>query len=229
VPSGIRAIEERCLAAWEEIFDAIAAVGDPVTGQDHYFWARRWQTTCLGWIAAVARGLTALQPELDSYLAFLRTSGDQTDRLATMRRLEGVLENLLTPRDVTGRDAVHVELAASLWLTGRWAETELRPRLQHDDGRGDSNALYVKMSEFHPFVVTAETFAWLSRQHELGLSELSFNPDVLETLRRTQAQAAAASDYSVENDNVTLVIIDEHGVEHRVERTRGYLLETEGQ
>ena len=62
--------------AWEEIFDAIAATGDPVSGQDLYFWARRWQTTCLAWIAAVTRGLTALQPELDNYLTFLKTSGE---------------------------------------------------------------------------------------------------------------------------------------------------------
>lgn len=225
---GVRAIEERCLQAWEAIFDAIAATGDPVIGQDLYFWTRRWQTTCLGWTAAVARCLTALQPELDSYITFLGTSGERTERLATMRRLEGVLEKLLAPRDVEGGGAVHVELATSLWLTGRWAESELRPHLEHD-GAHDSNALHVKMSRFHPFVVTAETFAWLSRQHELSLSDLSFNPEVLETLRRAQAQAAAASDYSVENDNVTLVIVDEHGVEHRVERTRGYLLEAERQ
>ena len=67
---GMRAIEEHCLRAWEEIFDAIAAKGDPVIGQDLYFWARRWQTTCLAWIAGVTRGLTALQPELDNYLEF---------------------------------------------------------------------------------------------------------------------------------------------------------------
>ena len=80
---GIRGIEEHCIRAWEEIFDAIAATGDPVTGQDLYFWARRWQTTCLAWIAAVTRGLTALQPELENYLMFLRTSGE---RLSDWRR-----------------------------------------------------------------------------------------------------------------------------------------------
>ena len=83
------------------------------------------------------------------------------------------------------------------------------------------------MSEFHPFVVTAETFTWLSRQHELNLSDLSFNPDVLESLRRTQAQAAAASEYSVQDDDVAIVIVDEQGIEHRFERTRGFLLEAE--
>ena len=222
---GMRAIEERCLGAWEEIFDAIAVTGDPVTGQDLYFWARRWQTTCLAWIAAVTRGLTALKPELDEYLGFLKASGERAERLATMKNLEKVLEKLLAPRELNDR-GVHVELAASLRLTGRWAELELRPHLQHD-GAKDSNALFVKMSEFHPFVVTAETFTWLSRQHELNLSDLSFNPDVLQSLRRTQAQAAAASEYSVQNDNVAIVIVDEHGVEHRVERTQGHLLETE--
>ena len=143
-----------------------------------------------------------------------------------MKKLEEVLENLLAPRELNGDRDVHVELAMSLWLTGRWAESELSPRLQHDGAR-DSNALFVKMSEFHPFVVTAETFTWLSRRHELNLSDLSFNPDVLESLRRTQAQAAASSDYSVQDDNVAIVIVDEQGVEHRVERTRGYLLEAE--
>ena len=223
---GMRVIEEHCLQGWEEIFDAIAATGDPVTGQDLYFWSRRWQTTCLAWIAAVTRGLTALQPELENYLSFFKTSGERAERLTTMRRLEGVLEKLLAPRELKGFGDVHVELARSLWLTGRWAESELRPRLQLD-GTRDSNALFVKMSRFHPFVVTADTFTWLSRQHELSLSDLSFNRDVLETLRRTQAQAAAASDYSVQDDSVAIVIVDERGVEHRVERTRGFLLEAE--
>ena len=223
---GMGAIEKHCLQSWEEIFEAIAATGDPVTGQDLYFWARRWQTTCLAWTAAVARGLTALQPELDNYLTFLKTSGEQHERLATMRRLEGVLEKLLAPRDQNRAGDVHVELASSLWLTGRWAESEVRPRLHHDSAR-ESNTLFVKMSRFHPFVVTAETFTWLSRQHELSLSDLSFNPDVLETLRRTQAQAAAASNYSVQDDDVAIVIVDERGVEHRVERTRGFLLDAE--
>ena len=223
---GMRAIEEQCLRAWEDIFDAIAATGDPLTGQDLYFWARRWQTTCLAWIAAVVRGLTALQPELDNYLAFLETSGERAERLATVAKLEGALEKLLAPRNPSGVGDVYVELATSLWLTGRWAESELRPRLQHDGAR-DSNALFVTMSKFHPFVVTAETFTWLSRKHELSLSDLSFNPDVLETLRRTQAQAAAASDYSVQDDDVAIVIVDEQDVEHRVERKQGFLLEVE--
>ena len=224
--SGMRAIEEHCLRAWEEIFDAIAATGDPVTGQDLYFWARRWQTTNLAWIAAVARGLTALQPELDNYLMFLKTSGERAEQLATMKKLEDVLEKVLTPRELNGDGDVHVELATSLWLTGRWAELKLKPRLQ-DDGARDSNALLVKMSDYHPFVVTAETFTWLSRRHELNLSDLSFNPDVLESLRRTQAQAAAASEYSVQDDDIAIVIVDEQGVEHRFERTRGFLLEAE--
>ena len=223
---GMRAIEEHCLRAWEEIFDAIAAKGDPVTGQDLYFWARRWQTTCLAWIAAVTRGLTALQPELDNYLAFLKTSGELAGRLATMKKLAEVLEKLLAPRELNRNSDVHVELATSLWLTGRWAELELTPHLQHDGAR-DSNALLVKMSKFHPFVVTAETFTWLSRQHQLNLSDLSFNPDVLESLRRTQAQAAAASEYSVQDDDVAIIIVDGQGVEHRFERTQGFLLDAE--
>ena len=223
---GLRAVERGCLRAWEDIFNVIVAAVDPVTGQDLYFWARRWQTTCLAWIAAVARDLTALQPELDGYLAFLETPREGTEQLATMRSLEGVLEKLLAPRDHHGAGDVHVELATSLWLTGRWAESELRPRLQHT-GAGDSNALFVRLSDYRPFVITAEMFTWLSRQHELSLSDLSFNPDILETLRRTQAQAAAASDYSVQNDDVAIVIVDESGVEHRIERTRGFILKAE--
>ena len=223
---GLRAIEEQCLLAWEAIFNVIAATGDPVTSQDLYFWARRWQTTCLAWIAAVTRGLTALQPELDGYLTFLKTSGELAEQLPMMKKLEGVLEKLLAPRALHGLAAVHVELATSLWLTGQWAESKLRPRLQHE-GTRDSNALIVEMSDHHSFVITAETFAWLSRQHELSLSDLSLNPDLLETLRRTQAQAAAASDYSVQDDDVALLIVDERGVQHRIERTRGFVFETE--
>ncbi len=223
---GMRAIEKHCLRAWEEIFDTVAAAGDPVTGQDLYFWARRWQTTCLGWIAAVTGGMTALQPELENYVAFLKTSGERAERLATVKKLEEVLEKLLAPRKLSADRDVHVELATSLWLTGRWAGLELRPHLQLEGAR-DSNALLVKMGEFHPFVVTAETFTWLSRQHELNLSDLSFNPDVLESLRRTQAQAAAASEYSVQDDDVAIVVVDEMDGQHRFERTRGFLLEVE--
>lgn len=225
-PPGIRGIEQQCLGAWEQIYDAISAAGDPVGGQELHFWARRWQTTCLAWIAAVTRGLTALQPELNGYLAFLETSGDRAGRLATTRKLETVLEKLLAPRELGDDRDVHVKLAASLWLTGRWAEMEFRPRLRHE-GAMESNALFVRMSKFHPFVVTAETFAWLSRRNELNLSDLSFNPDVLETLRRTRAQAAAASGYSVEDDDVTIVIADEEGTAHRIERMEGHIFEGE--
>ena len=223
---GMRTIDKYCLQSWEELFDAIAAAGDPVTGQDLYFWVRRWQTNCLAWFAAVARGFTALQPELDSYLEFLNQSGEQAGQLATMRRLEGVLEKLLAPREIDGVRDVHVELSTSLWLTGHWAEQQLRPRLQHD-GSKDSNALRVKMSNFHPFVVSAETFTWLSRQHELSLSDLSFNPEVLESLRRTQAQAAAASEYSVQDDDVAIVVVDERGTKYQIDRMRGFLLDPE--
>ena len=142
-----------------------------------------------------------------------------------MKKLERVLEKLLAPRSLHSQAPVHVELATSLWLTGQWAESKLRPRLHHEGAR-DSNALLVTMSD-HSFVVTAETFAWLSRQHELSLSDLSLNPDVLETLRRTQAQAAAASDYSVQDDDVALLVVNERGVQYRVERTRGVVFETE--
>ena len=223
---GIRAIEEHCLRAWEDIFDAIAAMGDPVSGQDLYFWVRRWQTTCLAWVAAVTRGLTALQPELDSYLPFLETSGESIGQLTTMKKLEAVLEKLLAPQELGGGSGVHVALAPSLWLTGRWAESELRPHLQHEGAR-HSTALLVKMSESHPFVVSAETFIWLHRKHKLNLSDLSFNPEVLESLRRTQAQAAAASQYSTQDDDVAIVIVDEEGTRHAFERTRGFLLEAE--
>ena len=91
----------------------------------------------------------------------------------------------------------------------------------------DSNALLVRMSKFHPFVVTAETFTWLSRRNDLNLSDLSFNPDVLETLRRTRAQAAAASGYSVEDDDVAIVIVDEDDTRHRIERMEGVVFEGE--
>ena len=221
---GIRAIEEQCLRAWEDIFDAIAAKGDPVTGQDLYFWVRRWQTTCLAWVAAVARGLTALQAELDSYLPFLETPGESVGQLATMKKLEVVLERLLAPREATGGNDVHVQLAPTLWLTGRWTGSELRPQLQRAK---HGTALLVTMSEFHPFVVSAETFTWLHRKHDLNLSDLSFNPEVLESLRRTQAQAAAASDYSKQDDDVAIVIVDEEGTGHEFERVRGFLLEVE--
>ena len=57
-----------------------------------------------------------------------------------------------------------------------------------------------------------------------ALSDLSFNPDVLETLKRTQAQAAAASDYSLQDDDVVIVVTDERGSEQRLERIQGELL-----
>ncbi len=225
---GIRKIEKRCFRAWEEIFDAIEVAGNPVTGQDLYFWVRRWQTTCLAWIAAVTDGLTALQPELDNYLRILRTSEDGFEKLklTTIRWLENVLQKLLSPGNLSGTSEIHVDLSTSLRLTGRWAELAFRPHFEPKGAR-DSNALLVKMSGSHEFVVTADTFSWLSRLHELNLSEISFNPDVLESFRRTQAQAAAASDYSVQNDDITIVIVDEEGVEHRIERIRGFLLERE--
>ena len=223
---GVRNIEIHCFRLWENIFDAIAAEGNPVGGQSHYFWARRWQTTCLTWIAAVSDGLTALQPELEEYLEFLDTSGSQQERIRRIMKIEGVLEQLLAPRGQEGNEGARIRLAASLWLTGRWTESELTPRLQYDGAEG-SNTLFVEMSTSHTVSITAESFAWLSRQLRLNLSELSFNPDILEMLRRTQAQAAAASDYSVQEENVAIVIMDECDVQHRFDRTRGTLIKQE--
>lgn len=221
----IGAVERLCMQHWESMFESIEAEGDPVSGLGLYFWVRRWQSTVLGWIAAVARGITAQQEELDQYLSFLSEAGERSERLATMRRLENVLEELLAPRSGIG-GGVQLELSPSMRLTGPWAERELRPRLQHDDERSN-NAVYVKMSRHHPYVISAESFSWLSLQQKFGLSDLSFNPEILESLRRAQAQAAAASGYSVQDDDVEVIIVEEDGKQHRLERTRGFLLEPE--
>ncbi len=225
-PSGIGAIEARCLQAWEVVFDAIAETGDPVSGQAQYFWLRRWQASCLAWMASVESGLTALQPELESYLAFLSTSGERTELLSKMRDLEEVLASLLAPETLTVGDGVHVELAKSLWLSGSWTGREIKPRLQHHGHRA-SNTLLVKLGQTHEFIVTAETFIWLSRRLALNLSSVSFNPEILEALRRTQAQAAATSEYSRQDEDVTIVIIDEERTEHRISRMQGYILPPE--
>ena len=187
-----------------------------------YFWLRRWQVTCLAWMAGTSHGLNALQPELDEYLEFFSASGQQRSRLAKIRDLERVLENILAPRETRGERGVHVELGPSIWLTGRWAEIELSPRLERG-AASDTNVLRVKMSQRHTFVASAETFSWLSRRHELRLSDLSFNPEILETLKRTQAQAAAASNYSRQDDHVEIVVTDREGRERRIERIRGQL------
>ena len=222
----IRELEKRCIQIWEDIFDLIASQIDPVVGQNLYFWIRRWQTSHLAWIAAITNGLSAYQSELDGFLAFLETSGDQTERLATIVRLNEVLESLLAPDRATDNYGVNVELAGSLWLTGRWAGSELRPQL-NQESNVDNNALFVNMSGSHRFLVGAETYIWLSRQQNFNLSSLSFNPDILDSLRRTQAQAAAASQYSIQNRDVALIVTDEQETRYRIERVEGHLLPTE--
>lgn len=222
---GIGEIERLCMRHWEAMFEGIETEGDPVAGLGLYFWVRRWQSTILAWIAAVARGTTALQGELDQYLSFLSEEGERSQRLATMRRLESVLEELLAPRG-GAVGGMQLELSPSMRLGGAWAERELRPRLQHNEERS-SNAVYVKMSRHHPYVVSAESFSWLSLQQKLGLSDLSFNPEILESLRRAQAQAAAASGYSVQDDDVQIIVVEDDGTQHRLERTRGFLLKPE--
>lgn len=221
-PRGIGELERRCIHYWDTAFDAIEAAADPVSGLGLYFWIRRWQTTRLAWIAAVSEGATAHQTELDNYITFLSSSGGGSELLAKLKRLEEVLEQLLAPRG-RGSSGVEVELAASMWLSGRWAEAELRPQLEHGRDKA-SNALFVKMSKNHPFLLTAESFVWLSLRHDLGLSDLSFNPDLLESLRRAQAQAAAASRYSLQDDDVRITVLGENGTRYELERTRGYLL-----
>lgn len=221
--SGLRCIDVLCLEHWNVMFDAVEGGEDPVLGPDMYFWLRRWQTTCLAWMAGTSRGLNALQPELDRYLEFSSVSGQPTTSLAMIRGLERVLEEILAPHETPDRSGVHIKLSPSMWLSGRWAENELRPRLEHRNKRA-TNVLRVKMGEGHTFVVSAETFAWLSRRYKLKLSDLSFNPDVLDALKRTQAQAAAASNYSLQNDDVVIVVTDDQGNCQRLERIRGALL-----
>ena len=223
---GIRDIEKRCIEIWERIYDVIAAEADPVIGQDLYFWIRRWQTNHLAWIAAVTHGVTAYQSELESYLRFLASTANRDEHLATLIELNGVLKNLLAPPTEGNEQTLRVELSNSLWLSGQWAQTELRPRLIHDSTKGN-NALFVNMSQTHRFLVAAETYIWLKRQHDLNLSALSSNPDILDALRRTQAQAAAASQYSIQNEDIELLITDEDDSEFRVIRAEGHLLKSE--
>jgi len=221
--AGLGQIELNCINVWHTMLQAIEMAVDPVQGQDLYFWLKRWQSTCLAWIAGVVRGLTAFQPELEKYLEFLDSSGGPAERLRTMTRLEDVLESLLGPRQQNTHGGTRLELATSMWLAGRWPEAELRPRLEHDEA-SDCNAIKVKMGENLRIVVTAENFTWFKRKHDLKLSDLSFNPEILDAFRRAQAQAAAASDYSVIDDDVAIVVLDEEDREHRFARTRGYLL-----
>jgi hypothetical protein len=222
-PRGISEIEFRCLGHWSEMFDVVESESSTVQAPDMYFWLRRWQSKCLAWIAGVSRGCTALQPELERYLEFQSTEWADAEKLKTVRTLEDVLEGLLAGRQHRDEGGIQVELSASMRLSGYWAERQLRPKLELNTG-SDSNALHVRLGEKHVVVISAETFSWLSRKHQLHLSELSFNPDILETLHRAQAQAAAASDYSVQDEDVEIIVIDEDGREYGFERIRGHLI-----
>ncbi len=216
-------IEYRCLEHWDEMFKAAEAGQISSQGSEVFFWLRRWQTTCLAWMAATSSGRNALRPELDAYLKFCDTSGEPNSRRAEVLHLERTLEQILAPDPASENGALHIKLSESMSLAGRWAEHELRPRLQQYDKR-HGIVLRIKIGDVHTFVVSAETFGWLWRRLHLWLSDVSFKPDVLSALRRTRAQAAAASHYSVQDDDVTIIVTDEQKKKRRLVRTQGELV-----
>ena len=221
-PAGIRQIERDCLEIWSEMLDKVAEKeGAAEQGYGMYFWLKRWQETCISWLAGTSLGLTAFQAGLEEYVGIFQVSADRKIRRASMKRTEKNLNGLLAPQSEEGSRDARVELASSMFLTGDWAKKQLHPKLEGEISR--YGKLCVKMGG-NEFVVTAETFVWLKRRDEVGLSDVSFNPDVLDALKRAHAQAAATSDYAVENDDVTITVVDHNGDNFAFERIGGYLV-----
>ena len=225
--SGIGPLELKCLAFWSEMAEVAESAPTPPEGLGLYFWLRRWQTTCLNRICAARSGTSAMQDELDRYLQFVNGPGDAGEWHRVRRNLETVLEKLLAP-EYSAQSSASIALSSTLWLEGRWAAANLRPRLAgHSDQTDQWNAIHVELSSKMDVALPAESFVWLSRRYDLGLSILTFHPDVLDSLRRAQAQAAAASNYSYEPDDIDLVIEDYDGTRRRFQRTGGYLITAE--
>lgn len=225
--TGLHQLERTCLGLWQRMFELIEVAPTPTEGLGMYFWVRRWQSTCLGRICAVATGTTSLEPELEQYLQFAVGAEDSGEWQRVRRGLERVLSDLLTQRSGTEEGAgLSVELSASMRLRGKWAEQQLRPRLvTSSSGPTESNVIRVQMGGKMEVAVSADTFTWLSRRHGLGLSDLTFNDEVLDALRRAQAQAAAAGSYSIAGDDIELEIEDDKGKLRYVERDRGRIYE----
>lgn len=220
--AGIRQIERDCFEIWRQMLDKVVEMeGAAEQGYGLYFWLKRWQETFVSWLAGASMGLTAFQEGLDEYLGIFRVSGDRKTRRAAMRRTEKNLNGLLGPRSEEGIPQARVELASSMFLTGDWAQKQLHPKLEEEISR--YGKLCIKMGG-HEFVVTAQTFAWLKRREEVGLSDVSFNPDVLDALKRAHAQAAATSGYSVKDDDVSITIVDHKGDNYTFERIGGDLV-----
>ena len=224
-PAGIQQIERDCLDIWSEMLDKVAEKeGAAEQGYGLYFWLKRWQETCVSWLAGASVGLTAFQEGLDEYLGIFQVSADRKARRASMKRTEKNLNGLLAPRSEEGSRDARVELASSMFLTGDWAQKQLHPKLEGEIPRYGN--LCVKMGG-NDFVVTAETFVWLKRRDEVGLSDVSFNPDVLDALKRAHAQAAARSDYAVVNEDVTITVVDHMGDSFAFERIGGDVVSVE--
>lgn len=51
---------------------------------------------------------------------------------------------------------------------------------------------------------------------------------MLEALKSTRAQAAAVGDYAVENNGVTIVVVDHRGQEYVLRRVHGHLVPPDG-
>ena len=221
---GISEIERFCIKLWQEMIDKVEAEGVAAAGTELYFWLRRWQTTCLGWQAGVSLGLTAFQAGLEEYLAiFQSANAERRERREVIRRTEKNLNDILAQRSAQDVGETRVELASSMFLAGRWAELELRPKVDEEASRPGNLCVTLGENKYK-LAVSAETFVSLKRRHEVGLSDVSFNPDMLDALKRARAQAAATSQYSVKNDDVRIIILDHEEREHVFERSRGDLL-----
>lgn len=229
---GLRCIERRCIDYWNEMFAAVQGSQVPNRGPNVYFWLHRWQATCITWMAALSSGVCSLQSDLDLYLEFVTTSGTLSpDQYRKLSDLQRVLDRTLArQRDANNQ---HIELSPSMRLTGSWARNNLRAKLDTAT-QNDTHVLRVTIGRAedgrppHAFVLSAKSFSLLARCQELRLSDLCINPDVIDDLKRTQAQAAATSNYSLQNDDVTLIVTDEQYQEHKLRRTDGHLFRVRG-
>ena len=161
-------------------------------------------------LGALVEGYSAWADELDQYaqlLEILKPTGDSRltiDEKKRKRDLDKRLEEILDA--TSGEEAAGtIQLTDTVTLAGDWVSNELKPESVVNEESG-SMSLAIEFLDEERAVLGAPMFLWLTRRCEGKLDRRCFPLELLVGATDARVRAASKGNYSLENNDVELII-----------------------
>ena len=207
--NGFGAVEEKCALVWKKLEDKIEFIAKHRAPEAH--WAiRRWSSNFFLHLGALVEGYSAWADELDQYaqlLEILKPTGDSRltiDEKKRKRDLDKRLEEILDA--TSGEEAAGtIQLTDTVTLAGDWVSNELKPESVVNEESG-SMSLAIEFLDEERAVLGAPMFLWLTRRCEGKLDRRCFPLELLVGATDARVRAASKGNYSLENNDVELII-----------------------